>query len=469
MTFSRRDFLATLLATPVASAMGLRSWQRPAAPALTDALRAELGFPVPHRLWHGESSVAAAFRTAPGQARERRRDRRPESPRPRPDATRPDYLETNFPDLRRHFVFEYYPWYGTNPWIHWDEAERRPPLDIAASSYPLLGPYDSRDVRVLEQHARWMAAAGVGAINVSWWGRGTWMDDAMPALMDVMRAHDIHVTFHLEPYRNNRGESYVSDVLYLLEKYGERRRWDVFLLLRNADGSAAPVLKSFRTILPRQVTDCHGVVHQVPDWMADDAWRRQTNRLRQEVRSDFERITLLADSLDIGRTLAAGFDGIAIYDNYVKPATWPQHAQNASNAGLLFSFNTNPGFDGIEPRTPPPPESCYRPRLFEPPAGDLDFGSPAGRAAVARLAQQRITESFNTTVSLQTNPDLSNAKRGFFLVYINSFNEWHEGTQFEPMANAADMRDEIRRFQYHNVDEGGGRLGLLGELTAKIQ
>src|ERR671911_2167233 len=27
-------------------------------------------------------------------------------------------LRRKYPDLRRHFVFEYYPWYATNPWRH---------------------------------------------------------------------------------------------------------------------------------------------------------------------------------------------------------------------------------------------------------------------------------------------------------------------------------------------------------------
>ncbi len=61
------------------------------------------------------------------------------------------------PTSAQHFAFEYYPWYRTDPWRHWDQWDRRPPLDIAATSMPLLGPYDSRDARVLERHARWIA------------------------------------------------------------------------------------------------------------------------------------------------------------------------------------------------------------------------------------------------------------------------------------------------------------------------
>ena len=44
---------------------------------------------------------------------------------------------------------------------------------MAASSVPRLGPYDSADEAVVAQRARWMLEAGVGAINLSWWGRGS--------------------------------------------------------------------------------------------------------------------------------------------------------------------------------------------------------------------------------------------------------------------------------------------------------
>ena len=48
----------------------------------------------------------------------------------------------------------------------------------------------------------------------------------MPLLMDVMRDHGLKVTFHLEPYREPRAQSYADDVLYLVREYGDRRRWD---------------------------------------------------------------------------------------------------------------------------------------------------------------------------------------------------------------------------------------------------
>jgi hypothetical protein len=42
----------------------------------------------------------------------------------------------------------------------------------------------------------------------------------------------------------------------------------------------------------------------------------------------------------------------------------------------------------------------------------------------------------------------SNRKHGFFLVYLNSFNEWHEGHQFEPMQNGDALSDAQRARSY---------------------
>jgi hypothetical protein len=372
------------------------------------------------------------------------------------------FLRGRFRDLRRHFVFEYYPWYGTSPWVHWEQWERKPPTDLAATSVPLLGAYDSRSGRVLEQHARWMADAGVGAINVSWWGPDDYTDRAVPLLMDVMRAHDIHVAFHLEPYELGRAKNLARDVLYLVKEYGERRRWDALLFLERADRSKGPVFKTFFTIVAEKETDCHGVTRNAPLHVPSAVWREQIDIIRRELRSSFDHVTLLSDSPDAATTAAAGFDGIAIYNNYVRPSSWPELASAATRRNIFFSFNINPGFDSITPRTIEP-DSCYRAPAFEPPSESLDWRADGRRRAQA-LALQRITESFETTLSLQTDRRLLNGRRGFFLAYICTFNEWHEGTAFEPAKNWDDLSEEERKVGYHNADDGAYRLKALKDL-----
>lgn len=375
-------------------------------------------------------------------------------------------LAERFPDIARHFVFEYYPWYGANPPRHWDQDGHRPPSDLATNYVPRLGTYDSASTRVMEQHAIWMKAAGAGAINVSWWGQGSDTDAIVPSLMDVMAAHDLRVTFHLEPYRDHHAAAYADDIEYLIRKYGDARKWDCFLVLKDADGARGPVFKSFRTILPNESTDCHGRRLPVSDFTSDAEWRVQTDRVRQTFAKDFDHVTLLADSLDVARTQACGFDGIAVYDNYVRPDTWRLHAENCSARNLLFSFNINPGFDGVV-NPQPDPNGCYVPPPFEP-AASIEWSEATSRERAARESERRITDSFEATIALQSDGGLANAKRGFLLVYVTSFNEWHEGHQFEPMKDAADLTADEQRRGYHNPRDGAYRLNALRRLLSQV-
>ena len=376
-------------------------------------------------------------------------------------------LLDRFSDLRRHFVFEYYPWYRTDPWEHWPEASSNPPATFGSKYLPALGLYDSRSTAVMERHARWIAESGAGAIDVSWWGPDSNVNEVIPTLMDVMAAHDIHVTFYIEPYAADHARNYARDVMYLIRNYGDRRRWDCFLLLERADGSTGPVFKSFRTILLPTSTDCHGVTTPVSDYAADDVWRRQTDAIRELLRGDFDHLTLLADSSQVVRTEAGGFDGIALFDNYVSPDIWPLHAQNCASRDLVFSFQVNPGFDSIVwPQDDP--NTCYVPPAFAPGGGVYDWTRSADRAAAEAASRGRIGASFETTLMLQTRPTLTNARKGFFLVYINSFNEWHEGHQFEPAKNRAELTPAQLALGLHNPDQGDYRLQTLATLIHRV-
>ena len=377
-------------------------------------------------------------------------------------------LKDRFPDLARHFIFEYYPWYGAQPFKHWDQDGHVPPADLATNYLPVLGAYDSGSTAVLEQHATWMKAAGAGAINVSWWGRDSDTDRLVPTLMDVMAAHDLRVTFHLEPYRARHAAAYASDIEYLIRTYGDARHWDAMLLLHHEDGSIGPIFKSFRTILPSESTDCHGRTSPVDDYTADQEWREQTDRVRETFRKDFSRLTLLADSLDVARTQASGFDGIAIYDNYVGPEKWRRVAEDCTARRLVFSFNVNPGFDGVVDLNPPA-DGCYVPLPIEPGPHDYQWDQPVDRERAADESRRRITTTFLTTVALQSDEQLFNRQRGFFLVYLNSFNEWHEGHQYEPAKNDAAIADDQRSRQYHNAADGQYRLNTLRTLLSSVE
>jgi hypothetical protein len=379
----------------------------------------------------------------------------------------PRALRSRFLDLERHFVFEYYPWYGGPPdYEHWDYLDRRPPLELSTRYLPKLGPYDVRNRAVLEQHAAWIRESRIGAVALSWWGRDSWQDRAVPLILDVLRAHDLKATFALEPYADDRAVRYHDDLVYLLREYGERRAWDVFLLPRNADSRFGPVFKSFRTILLPESTDCRGVTRAVSDYTPDDDWRRQTDAVRRTLREDFDHVTLLADSLEFRRTPQSGFDGIGIYDNYIPPESYRGYAFGASSAGLLFSFNVNPGYDQVEPLRPSGP--CYEPRSFAPETPGLDFATAEGRERAARASEERIRASWQATLDVQLDPALENARRGFLLVYVNSWNEWHEGHAFEPMRDAAEMTEAERAQGYRNPARGDYRLRVLGELQRSI-
>ena len=376
-------------------------------------------------------------------------------------------LRTRFRKLRRHFVFEYYPWYANGPFFHWDQWDRIPPLDLAANTMPMLGAYDSRSVAVLEQHARWIAESGVGAINVSWWGRGGFEDPGLHLLMDVMSAHDICVMFHLEPYSPERANQFPSDVLYLLEEYGNQRKWDCFLLNEWADGSTGPVFKVFNSLVPQHVVDCHGERIALRDYVPEGVWRRATDQLREAVRQDFDRFTILSESSDTNRVRAAGFDGVAVYGPDSPQRDWLDLALEASRHGLVCTFNTNPGMDEIERRNVEF-GSCYSPRPFIPATSAVDWSVQSERERAKQLSERQIGETLLTSLLLQTHPWLGNVDHGFFQTYICSFNEWHEGHQFEPMRDAGALLPDERVYGYHNPVNGAYRLQRLQERLSRL-
>ena len=113
------------------------------------------------------------------------------------------------------------------------------------------------------------------------------------------------------------------------------------------------------------------------------------------------------------RTQAGGFDGIALFDNYVSPDIWRMHAQNCTARDLVFSFQVNPGFDSIVfPQTDP--DSATVPPAFAPGGGVYDWSRAPDRAAAESASRSRIVESFKTTVRSRRRRRWRTASQGSF-------------------------------------------------------
>ena len=103
---------------------------------------------------------------------------------------------------------------------------------------------------------------------------------------------------------------------------------------------------------------------------------------------------------------------------------------------------------------------------FEPPV-EVRWDAGPSRDEAHQLSAARIRDSFEATLAHQADPQSANWKRGFLLVPVNSFNEWHEGTSFEPMKSFRDL-NSAERLLYHNPADGSYRLTVLRSLMEAV-
>ena len=369
---NRRQFLSRTLA----SAAAVPFTRLSCLPTRLD-LRASL--PNPAIGWHGQSAFSMATRATLEAEALLERQRRNPSPdrrlRARRGRSARSVRRRSPPALRLRVL----------PLVRHESVASLGPVGTEAAARPRVHlPAAARRLRLARPGGASNSThggsprAGAGAINISWWGPGSFEDRAVPLIMDVMRDHDIARRRSISSRTAiDRVTRYAEDVLYLLREYGEKRHWDAFLLLEDASGHVGPgpeELPDDRAArgprLPRP--DLHrarlGARHRLAP-----ADRRGAGDAARRLRRRSPCSPTSATSSGCG---TAGFDGMAIYDNYVRPSTWRSLARACSSRGQVFSFNTNPGFDGIHLRTVEP-DSCYVPSSLEP-GGRLRLVRAAG-------------------------------------------------------------------------------------------
>ena len=199
----------------------------------------------------------------------------------------------------------YYPWFSTprrdGQYAHWQQGGNLPPLSIASSFYPARGVYSSADALVVEAQMREIAAAGVGTVIASWWGRGSSEDARLPHLIGAARRYKLAVAAHLEPYGGRSVASTEADIGHL----------------------RALGIADFYVWASSELPNA--------EWAAMNA------RL--------SGVRTFANTNLAGRAAAGGFDGLYTYDVLLfDGALFPRLCKQAQRLHLLCAPSVGPGY-----------------------------------------------------------------------------------------------------------------------------
>jgi glycoprotein endo-alpha-1,2-mannosidase len=295
----------------------------------------------------------------------------------------------------------YYPWYG-NPqtdgkYANWNHpvAVRNGPArrfpgghDIGANFYPALACYSTNDPAIVESHMQQLRSARVGVISVSWWGRDSYTDRALPVLFRMAEKYDIQINFHIEPHLGSgrRNAQQVREALvYLIDSYG-----DSPALYRHAELGKRPMFYVYDSYLT-----------------PSDEWATildpEASLTIRNTKYDAVVIGLWVKQNEAPFFLKGYFDGFYTYfatDGFTYGSTlsnWKQLSEWASAHNKLFIPCVAPGY--IDTRIRP----------------------WNGKNTRDRQGGDYYDRTFQAAIDAA--PDL---------IGITSFNEWHEGTQIEP-------------------------------------
>ena len=289
----------------------------------------------------------------------------------------------------RQVLAFYYPWYG-NPgtsgrWVHWVGVNEQAQSIGNSTHYPLLGPYDSHDPKVVEQHFRWAKQAGVTGFIVSWWAQNDLHDKAMPLLLDAAQKAGLTVTVLFEKiHAENKAsdaqkrENALRDVLYLLERYGKHPAW------LKVDGK--PVLFIYNRAV--KTLKLNGWL-----WVITQANRKYAGGA-----------VFMGDP--VAQNVLRVFDGWFVYGivggtqgkSLADIRAWAQlRYPQWVKEGRITCATVMPGYD------------------------DSKLERPAPRPVLERYDGQTYRALWEEAIA--ANPDW---------VVITSWNEWHEGTEIEP-------------------------------------
>ena len=338
------------------------------------------------------AGLAAAQKPAP----------KPEKPEPLL-ATLPDPAifaeradKAGFRGVKKRVLALYYPWYGMPPrsgrWLHYDKVDVGRKKIGSHTHYPVSGPYDSLDPVTIDLHLQQAKQAGIDTLVCSWWGRKDPTDKAIRALLARAPSHGVSVCIYWEKLAGgNDPKTAAEELVYLVKTFGSQQG---YLTL-----SSKPVIFIYERA-------CRGLLR--------DDWAAVLLRVEKEHRPGVIAIGSGNEHDDL-----VLWDGLHTIDN-IAQLSRRELEDCARMQSILFRAPIQAGkaLQRISVVTVTPGFELPGQRTRTGPKRGIFLDRARGRMYSA-LWQQAIQDGPNW-------------------VLINSFNQWHSGTEIEPAVEFGD-------------------------------
>jgi glycoprotein endo-alpha-1,2-mannosidase len=318
------------------------------------------------------------------------------------------------PSVRLHIF--YYPWYGDlehdGHLRHWQhpvlDIDGRPIPDlshsnsIAASFYPVLGTYSSRDKETISEHMRLIYESGAGVVVVSWHGRRSYEARILPLILDAAEKRELKIAFQIEPVSERTVLWTRREMSFLIDQYGDHQ---AFYKPEGKNGMF-------------YVYDSY--LNPPEEWVS--VLSPDGSSTIRGTTSDAVVIGLLVNEADRDAIISARFDGFYTYfasEGFTHGSTvenWPALAEWGTSNGLIFVPCVGPGY--------------------------VDTQVRPWNGATVKLRDGGSYYDGMFEAAISSSPGL---------IAITSFNEWHEGTQIEPAA-AQDSDSQFLDYEHQSPD-----------------
>ena len=335
----------------------------------------------------------------------------------------------------------YYPWYGSD--FHGGKYMR---ARLVPPQYPTLGEYDDREVSVISQHLAWSRQAHISLWVASWWGPDRREDQTLlQRILPHPELGDIRIALFYETTGRTRSFSSFdlvgSDIAYMAEHYFNHPNY------LKIEGK--PVLIVYLT----RVLSRNGTLGEVVGAMRASAAQagQELYIIGDEVFGQPPNSSNALGLLDAvtnydvyGSMGAKGYAGQHAVDRYYRAQA--QWRALAHEAGAAFVPAATPGFNDKGVRGGHEATS----RKLD---SDAEYGS-----LFRAMLEQAVAHTDDATGNM---------------LLITSWNEWHEDTQIEPIAEAPptalDDSDSGKAFSEGLSYEGYGEryLQILRDAVAR--